>query len=102
MAELERNESFEAIYRLADFLHDETQRTGVHHQMGYLAAANFLKHSGYTNSGGEPYDDTHAKAAGVLIDRAWEYAKDKYGRPSADKIFRAFCDKDGINRSRNY
>lgn len=94
--------SFEAIYRLANFLDQESQREDIPHMMGYLALANYLKHSGYKNSDGEIYDDSHPKAAAVLVDRCWDYVEREHGREEAEKVFRAFCDKDGSNRRRNY
>jgi len=95
-------ESFEAIYRMADFLQKESDRDGVHHNMGFLALANYLKHSGYKNTHGDVYEDGHAKAMAVVVDHCWDYVKSEYGDDEAEKVYLAFCDKYGKNLTRRY
>ena len=95
------NETYEAVCRLATFLSQQSEDTGSHHRMRYLALGNYLKHTGLKTSQGKPYSDHHAKAIAVMIDHCWDYVVEKYGEEAADTIYRGFCDQNGVNQSRN-
>jgi HEPN domain-containing protein len=92
----ELNEKYEFIYRLAQFIDEES----VERDEGYLKfheLAALLNRIGYRTTEGETYDEgtRHNKGISVMVMKCWEYVEENYSRDEAEKVARAVRDRNG-------
>lgn len=89
------NETYEAIYRIASFLQDESDKAEKEGYVTYLELARILNRLGYEKQSGGEYTETHGKALGQMASAAWHYVEQKYGRDEAEKIYLTIRDEKG-------
>jgi hypothetical protein len=94
-----KNETYEAVYRIACMLFEEHEYTGNDGYLTYAELACVLNRFGYEKQTGGEYTETHGKALGQMASAAWHYVNRKYGEDEAYKVYWTIRDKDGNCRA---
>src|SRR4051794_39794753 len=84
-----KNKTYEAVYEIACSLTSSGQT------MYYKELAEELNRRGLKTQTRKVYTVTNMRAIGQMITAVWHYVEHHYSYTDAQKVYQAFCDKNG-------